>query len=121
MLRIQFNGISYTSPMPHIHFFFGGCLPCWISPEVDSDYSIAKAIQPEAVRKALEEALHSGAKVKGVMVVSPTYFGEVAQIGGKHQINIQILFLCLFSGQTTVFYHRAGTNMSFLQRTITGR
>ena len=69
-----------------------GCQPLWLTPELDVRFGIAHCILPETLRRACAFAQASGMKVKGVMIVSPTYFGVVAPIRGE--LNACILPQC---------------------------
>lgn len=56
--------------------------PHFILPSVDEDRGINHGLTPGAVDAALREALAAGERVAGVYVISPSYFGAVADIAG---------------------------------------
>jgi arginine decarboxylase len=59
-----------------------GLKPRFVSPELDDGLGIANCITPEALDRALaEEPLPVAA-----MIVSPTYFGAVADVGGLCEV-----------------------------------
>jgi arginine decarboxylase len=53
-----------------------GLSPTFIAPELDTELGIAHCISPESLERALADAPNT----VGVMVVSPTYFGAVADV-----------------------------------------
>ena len=53
-----------------------GLTPTWVEPEVDPELGIAHTLAPETLERALSET----ADVVGATVVSPTYFGAVADV-----------------------------------------
>lgn len=55
-----------------------GLVPTFVQPEVDPELGIAHCVTPEALANALERAPDA----VGAMVVSPTYFGAVADVSG---------------------------------------
>ncbi len=59
-----------------------GLRPAFVSPELDPDLGIAHGLTPAALDAAL--AAHPGAT--GAMVVSPTYFGAVADVRGLAEV-----------------------------------
>ena len=59
-----------------------GLRPTFVSPELDPDLYIAHCMTPEALDRALEET--PGAV--GATVVSPTYFGAVADVAGLAEV-----------------------------------
>ncbi len=54
----------------------GGILPAFVQPTVDDRFGIAHGVSPAA----LKEALGHTADPKGVFVITPSYFGAVADI-----------------------------------------
>jgi arginine decarboxylase len=68
-----------------------GLDPTFVAPEVDPDLGIAHCVTPEALDSALD--LTPGAVA--ALVVSPTYFGAVADVGGladvAHRRNVPLL------------------------------
>ena len=59
-----------------------GLRPTFVAPELDPDLYIAHCMTPEALDRALEET--PGAV--GATVVSPTYFGAVADVAGLAEV-----------------------------------
>ena len=55
-----------------------GLRPTFVSPELDPELHIAHCLTPEALDRALGET----PEVTGATVVSPTYFGAVADVAG---------------------------------------
>jgi arginine/lysine/ornithine decarboxylase len=55
-----------------------GGLPSFVAPEYDAERGITHCVTPDALREALQEAPDA----KAAFVVSPTYFGMAADIGG---------------------------------------
>jgi arginine decarboxylase len=59
-----------------------GLRPTFVAPELDADLGIAHCLMPGALDRALTET--PGAA--GVIVVSPTYFGAVADVRGLSEV-----------------------------------
>ena len=59
-----------------------GLRPSFVAPELDPDLGIAHGLTPGA----LDEALAATPAAVGAMVVSPTYFGAVADVRGLAQV-----------------------------------
>jgi lysine decarboxylase len=59
-----------------------GLRPCFAAPELDPELGIAHCLTPEALERALAET--PGAV--GATVVSPTYFGAVADVAGLAEV-----------------------------------
>jgi arginine/lysine/ornithine decarboxylase len=59
-----------------------GLEPVFVAPELDPELGLAHCITPEA----LEGALVSAAEAVGVLAVSPTYFGAVADVAGLARV-----------------------------------
>ena len=59
-----------------------GLRPTFVSPELDPELHIAHCMTPEALDRALEETPEAA----GATVVSPTYFGAVADIAGLAEV-----------------------------------
>ena len=55
-----------------------GLEPAFVAPELDPELGLAHCITPEA----LDETLERTPEAVGAIVVSPTYFGAVADVGG---------------------------------------
>jgi arginine decarboxylase len=53
-----------------------GLRPTFVAPELDADLGIAHCLEPTALEQALEATPEAG----GVIAVSPTYFGAVANV-----------------------------------------
>ncbi|GFR43984.1 hypothetical protein Agub_g5129, partial [Astrephomene gubernaculifera] len=63
-----------------------GCEPYWLLPEVDPRVGVAHCVTPGSVQAALEDAAAQGRRVVGVLVVSPTYYGAVADVEGISRV-----------------------------------
>jgi lysine decarboxylase len=59
-----------------------GLRPTFVAPELDPELRIAHCLQPER----LEEALQATPGAVGVQVVSPTYFGAVADVAALAEV-----------------------------------
>ncbi len=59
-----------------------GLRPTFVAPEVDPELGIAHCLTPEALREALERT----PAAVGAWVVSPTYFGAMADVGALAQV-----------------------------------
>jgi arginine decarboxylase len=59
-----------------------GLLPLFVAPEVDPELGIAHCITPETLERALAE----GTDVVGATIVSPTYFGAVADVASLAEV-----------------------------------
>jgi len=59
-----------------------GGMPAFVAPEVDDELGMAHGVTPEALRAALERC--DGARA--VFVVSPTYYGTVADVAGLAEV-----------------------------------
>ena len=68
-----------------------GMRPTFAAPELDSELGIAHCLAPETLRQALEVTPDAA----GVWIVSPTYFGAVADVralaGLAHERNIPLI------------------------------
>lgn len=59
-----------------------GCAVAWAEPEADAARGIAHCVAPAALVAALARERGRGARVGAVLVVSPTYYGAAARVGG---------------------------------------
>ncbi|MGH2960976.1 MAG: aminotransferase class I/II-fold pyridoxal phosphate-dependent enzyme, partial [Solirubrobacterales bacterium] len=59
-----------------------GLEPTFVAPVVDAELDIAHCVTPEAH----DESLATAGEVVGAMVVSPTYFGAVADVAGLAEV-----------------------------------
>lgn len=59
-----------------------GLVPTFVQPEIDPELDIAHCLTPEA----LERAISDTPEAVGVMIVSPTYFGAVADVAGLAEV-----------------------------------
>ncbi len=59
-----------------------GISPTFVSPELDAEMGIAHCLDPATLREALDEA----PEAVGVMAVSPTYFGAVADVASLAKV-----------------------------------
>ena len=63
-------------------FVLSGLRPCFVAPELDPDLGIAHCLTPDALATALDAEPEAVA----AMVVSPTYFGSVADIASLAEV-----------------------------------
>ncbi len=59
-----------------------GLRPTFMAPELDEELRIAHTVTPETLERALREVPDA----VGAMVVSPTYFGAVADVAGQAEV-----------------------------------
>ena len=59
-----------------------GLTPTWVDPEVDPELGIAHTLAPPTLDRALSET----ADVVGATIVSPTYFGAVADVAALAEV-----------------------------------
>ena len=59
-----------------------GLIPTFVQPEIDPELGIAHCLTPES----LEQALAQEPEAVGVMIVSPTYFGAVADVAALAEV-----------------------------------
>ncbi|MBF4457229.1 aminotransferase class I/II-fold pyridoxal phosphate-dependent enzyme [Pseudoclavibacter sp. VKM Ac-2867] len=65
----------------------GGSSPSFVLPEVDLEHGIAHGVTPHSVAEALAERQASGGgAVAAVYIVSPSYFGAVADVAGIAEV-----------------------------------
>ncbi|MDQ4213068.1 amino acid decarboxylase [Microbacterium capsulatum] len=63
-----------------------GLTPSFVLPSVDSRHGIAHGVSPAALDAALIAAAHDGHAASAVYVVSPSYFGSVADVAGLAEV-----------------------------------
>src|SRR5699024_10077284 len=63
-----------------------GLNPSYVLPSVDSANGIAHGISVTSLDKALSRAEDDGRPASAVYIVSPSYFGSVADIGGLAEV-----------------------------------
>jgi len=63
-----------------------GLTPSFVLPSVDARYGIAHGVSPAALDEALTAAADRGQPAHAVYVVSPSYFGSVADVAGLAEI-----------------------------------
>ena len=59
-----------------------GLVPTFVQPEMDPELGIAHCLTPESLERSLAEVPDA----VGVMIVSPTYFGAVADVAGLAEV-----------------------------------
>eukprot|EP00198_Chlamydomonas_reinhardtii_P010422 XP_001699759.1 lysine decarboxylase [Chlamydomonas reinhardtii] len=83
-------GVLLVARNCHLSVFsalvLSGLEPVWLAPELDPRAGVAHCVTPGTVAAALAGAAAAGRRVAGVMVVSPTYFGAVADVRGIAQV-----------------------------------
>ncbi|HKG03065.1 MAG TPA: aminotransferase class I/II-fold pyridoxal phosphate-dependent enzyme, partial [Conexibacter sp.] len=62
-----------------------GGMPAFVAPETDDELGMAHGVTPEALRAALER-LDPAHPARAVFVVSPTYYGMVADVEGLTRV-----------------------------------
>ena len=63
-----------------------GLMPSFVVPNVDSRNGVTHGLTPEALDEALTSQAQAGEKVDSVYVVSPSYFGAVADVEGLAEV-----------------------------------
>lgn len=63
-----------------------GLIPRFINPSIDEPHGIAHGVTPSAVAAALQEAVEEERPVSSVYIVSPSYFGSVADVARIAQV-----------------------------------
>lgn len=63
-----------------------GLNPSFVAPTVDERHGIAHGVTPEALEIALTEAEAAGQPASSVYVISPSYFGSVADVAGLARV-----------------------------------
>jgi lysine decarboxylase len=64
-----------------------GGLPSFVAPAYDAELGMAHGVEPEALEAALARAAADGGPpVRAVFLVSPTYYGMVADVGGCAEV-----------------------------------
>ncbi|MBK0422455.1 amino acid decarboxylase [Leucobacter sp. CSA2] len=63
-----------------------GITPSYVFPNVDHDNGMAHGVSPEALDRALTEAEARGERANSVYVISPSYFGSVADVRGLSEV-----------------------------------
>ena len=59
-----------------------GGVPSWVAPEYDPELGMAHGVTPEA----LERALAATPEARAAFIVSPTYYGMAADVGGCAEV-----------------------------------
>jgi arginine decarboxylase len=62
-----------------------GGMPHFVAPEYDEELGMAHGVTPDALRAALEAA-GGGNRVRAAFIVSPTYYGMVADVAGCAEV-----------------------------------
>ncbi len=63
-----------------------GLIPAFVAPNVDETHGIAHGLTPERLERALREEAEHGRKPTSVYIVSPSYFGSVADVQGLAEV-----------------------------------
>lgn len=104
-------GVLLVARNCHLSVFsalvLSGLEPVWLAPELDPRAGVAHCVTPGTVAAALAGAAAAGRRVAGVMVVSPTYFGAVADVRGACVRRAQgegmnacvCIFVCMCEGR----------------------
>ncbi|WP_336991347.1 aminotransferase class I/II-fold pyridoxal phosphate-dependent enzyme [Leucobacter sp. VD1] len=64
-----------------------GLVPSFVAPAVDTTHGIAHGLTPAALDAALTREANAGRAVSSVYVVSPSYFGSVADVAGLAEVS----------------------------------
>ncbi len=63
-----------------------GLAPSFVMPSVDPAHGVAHGVSPASLEAALTAAARAGRPADAVYVVSPSYFGSVADVGGLAEV-----------------------------------
>ncbi|WP_374008347.1 aminotransferase class I/II-fold pyridoxal phosphate-dependent enzyme [Leifsonia sp. LS-T14] len=63
-----------------------GLAPSFVMPSLDTIHGVAHGVSPASLREALTAAASAGHPADAVYVVSPSYFGSVADVAGLAQV-----------------------------------
>lgn len=63
-----------------------GLMPSFVVPNVDTHNGVTHGLTPEALDEALTSEAEAGRKVDSIYVVSPSYFGAVADVEGLAKV-----------------------------------
>lgn len=63
-----------------------GLAPSFVLPSVDAVHGIAHGVSPAALDEALSAAARDGRAASAVYVISPSYFGSVADVAGLAEV-----------------------------------
>ncbi|WP_158861730.1 aminotransferase class I/II-fold pyridoxal phosphate-dependent enzyme [Leifsonia sp. AG29] len=63
-----------------------GLVPSFVLPSIDTDHGVAHGVSPAALDDALTAAASSGRPADAVYIVSPSYFGAVADVAALAQV-----------------------------------
>lgn len=65
---------------------WAGLAPSFVLPSIDADHGVAHGVSPGALDDALTAAASSGRPANAVYIVSPSYFGAVADVAGLARV-----------------------------------
>ncbi|WP_075201235.1 aminotransferase class I/II-fold pyridoxal phosphate-dependent enzyme [Leucobacter japonicus] len=63
-----------------------GITPSYVMPNVDAEHGMAHGVSPAALDAALTDAERQGTPAHAVYVISPSYFGSVADVRGLAEV-----------------------------------
>ena len=63
-----------------------GLVPSFVLPSLDTDHGVAHGVSPAALDDALTAAAADGRAADAVYIVSPSYFGSVADVAGLARV-----------------------------------
>ncbi|GAA0423374.1 aminotransferase class I/II-fold pyridoxal phosphate-dependent enzyme [Leifsonia naganoensis] len=63
-----------------------GLVPSFVLPSIDTDHGVAHGVSPAALDDALVAAAADGRPADAVYIVSPSYFGSVADVAGLARV-----------------------------------
>lgn len=63
-----------------------GSVPAYVFPSIDTEHGMAHGVSAEALEQALRESQREGRPANAVYVISPSYFGSVADIRALSEV-----------------------------------
>jgi len=82
--RVLMQRSSHSSFVDGV--LLAGLIPAFVAPAVDERNGIAHGLTPERLDEALRDEAEHGRKPASVYVVSPSYFGSVADVRGLAEV-----------------------------------
>lgn len=82
--RVLMQRSSHSSFVDGV--LLAGLIPAFIAPALDEQHGIAHGITPERLETALAEEKANGRPVSSVYIVSPSYFGSIADVAGLARV-----------------------------------
>ncbi len=63
-----------------------GLVPSFVLPSIDAVHGVAHGVSPASLDEALTAAAHGGRPANAVYIISPSYFGSVADVAGLARV-----------------------------------